>query len=100
MVVSWLEMGHTSWQIYEEDKWFWLQQVKHDEVMTKNDFFELCNVRYYKGRAKMGVWHHAEHDALNECSNLGIGEWREHLLQEDIPNANTMAIPMHVEMGS
>lgn len=25
----------------------------------------MCNVTYYKCRAKMGVWHHAKHDALN-----------------------------------
>jgi hypothetical protein len=29
--------------------------MKHGETMTKNDFLELQNVKYYDSKAKMGV---------------------------------------------
>lgn len=40
-----------------------MEQIKHGETMTKNDFFELQNVKDYESKAKIGVWHHAKNDA-------------------------------------
>lgn len=56
----------------------------------------------------MGVWHHALHDALNV--QIWALENEENIYFKKIGfecgfpfhilNANTMEIPMHVEMGS
>ncbi len=38
---------------YEGQKQFQLEQIKHGETMTINDFLELQNVKDYESKAKM-----------------------------------------------